>query len=138
MTFPEFMAMFQKQNSGDWATARQTWDYLHERLPCGHLRVEWVEAKIVRPNEDLMEKLIEEGWSHSGGQGEPYCSGCRREQALIFKARGETLEAAAWDEMLAKARLEEAEWWRHLVIMDEESYFAVEGDKRLAELRGAK
>jgi hypothetical protein len=40
--------------------------------------------------------------------------------------------------MQAVARAE-ALWWRHLVIMPEESYFAVEGDKRLAELeRGNK
>jgi len=29
------------------------------------------------------------------------------------------------------ARLEEARWWRHLVLMHDESYFAVEGDKRI-------
>jgi hypothetical protein len=34
----------------------------------------------------------------------------------------------------AEARLEEAKWWRHLVIMHDESYFAVEGDKRIAAL----
>jgi hypothetical protein len=32
------------------------------------------------------------------------------------------------------ARLEEAKWWRHLSIVDQESYFAVEGDNRIAEL----
>ena len=31
-------------------------------------------------------------------------------------------------------RLEEAKWWRNLCIMDPQSYFAVEGDKRIAEL----
>lgn len=35
----------------------------------------------------------------------------------------------------AEARLEEAKWWRHLAIMDPNSYFAVEGDKRIAELQ---
>ena len=35
-------------------------------------------------------------------------------------------------------RLEEAEWWRHLCIMDEDSYFAVRGDERLAALKGGK
>ena len=34
----------------------------------------------------------------------------------------------------AEAALEEAKWWRHLVTMHEESYFAVEGDKRIAQL----
>jgi len=43
--------------------------------------------------------------------------------------------AAALEAERAKVRLEEAKWWRHLVIMHDESYFAVEGDKRLAELR---
>jgi len=33
-----------------------------------------------------------------------------------------------------QARLDEAKWWRHLVFMHEDSYFAVEGDKRIAEL----
>jgi hypothetical protein len=37
--------------------------------------------------------------------------------------------------LASRARLEEAEWWRHLAIMHDESYFAVEGDKRLAALR---
>jgi hypothetical protein len=30
--------------------------------------------------------------------------------------------------------LAEAKWWRHLVIMHEESYFAVEGDKRIKQI----
>lgn len=37
-------------------------------------------------------------------------------------------------EIERRARLDEAEWWRYLVMMHEESYFAVEGDKRLAAL----
>lgn len=37
----------------------------------------------------------------------------------------------------AAIRLDEAKWWRHLVIMKEQSYFAVEGDKRIAELERA-
>jgi hypothetical protein len=35
-----------------------------------------------------------------------------------------------------RARLEEAGYWRWLVIMPEDSYFATEGDKHIAELGG--
>ncbi len=48
-------------------------------------------------------------------------------------------QQSAYDRAIAKAalaaRIEEAKWWRHLVIMHEESYFAVEGDKRIADLQ---
>ncbi|MDA4129237.1 MAG: hypothetical protein OK457_00550 [Thaumarchaeota archaeon] len=53
-------------------------------------------------------------------------------------------EAARDDErqkaelLVAGARLEEAKWWRYLVQMHEESYFAVEGDKRIAQLEAEK
>jgi len=43
---------------------------------------------------------------------------------------GKSFVAAA----VQQARLEEARWWRHLVLMHDESYFAVEGDKRIAAL----
>jgi len=48
------------------------------------------------------------------------------------------LSPLPYAKLVAEARLDEAKWWRHLVIMDDESYFAVEGDKRIAELRTAK
>jgi len=38
---------------------------------------------------------------------------------------------------LSRVRLDEAKWWRYLAQMHEESYFAVEGDKRLAALEQA-
>lgn len=38
---------------------------------------------------------------------------------------------------LRGARLEEADWWRYLAQMHDESYFAVEGDKRIAALAQA-
>jgi hypothetical protein len=34
-----------------------------------------------RPNEELTDELVGEGWSHPGGQGEPVCLGCQREKA---------------------------------------------------------
>ena len=40
-------------------------------------------------------------------------------------------------QLLAQARLAEAKWWRYLVQMHDESYFAIEGDKRMAELQKA-
>jgi hypothetical protein len=40
----------------------------------------------------------------------------------------------AWDEFARERVLAEAKWWRHLVIMHEESYFAVEGDKRIKQI----
>jgi hypothetical protein len=44
------------------------------------------------------------------------------------------IPTSALDLALKRARLEEAKWWRHLVIMDEASYFAVEGDKHIVAL----
>ena len=44
------------------------------------------------------------------------------------------LPTQALDLSLKRARLEEAKWWRHLVFMDEDSYFAVEGDKHIVAL----
>jgi hypothetical protein len=45
--------------------------------------------------------------------------------------------AALLTSVQAEARLEEAKWWRYLVQMHEESYFSVEGDKRIADLEAS-
>lgn len=101
MTFPEFMAMFQKQNSGDWATARQTWEYLHERLPCGHLRAEWVDDSHIESESTSageMRTLIDEG----------HCARCRemQEEAEWWSAHDTAFEidAVAKSQRLAELR----------------------------------
>jgi len=54
--------------------------------------------------------------------------------AETFQGIIRRLAPLPFDKLVAEARLDEAKWWRHLVIMDDESYFAVEGDKRIAQL----
>jgi len=67
-----------------------------------------------------------------GGDFSSYRCACGAEPWLNSHLASELSKAvqpheAAW-------RLAEATWWRHLSIMYEESYFAIEGDKRIAAL----
>jgi hypothetical protein len=77
----------------------------------------------------------------------------REQESVLFKS---WLEGSEWWDRLLSADainfafeawlvakqgarervLAEAKWWRHLVIMHEESYFAVEGDKRIKQIEG--
>ena len=60
------------------------------------------------------------------------------ELADIIERAMRKLLAERVKEAERKVRLDEAKWWRHLVIMHDESYFAIEGDKRIAELEAER
>jgi len=55
--------------------------------------------------------------------------GCTLENCRYCTQAAETIDRFARERVLA-----EAKWWRHLVVMHEESYFAVEGDKRIKQI----
>lgn len=81
-----------------------------EPSPCGvagHLRCDWHESKIVRACEELTDQMVEDGYSHPGGQGEPYCSACQRkveerDKALVEAAKAMCLECARGRELIRK------------------------------------
>jgi hypothetical protein len=58
--------------------------------PCGvagHKVADW-ESKIVHSYEQLTDKLVAEGWSYPGGQGDAHCSACAREAEKDKALRG--------------------------------------------------
>lgn len=80
---------------------------------------------------DVMDKLIQQGDQYGACMLKcPY----REDHKQHIRALTTDDARKAQRKFAALERLEEAKWWRYLAIMGDDSYFAVEGQKRLQEL----